>query len=92
MAYATKTMKMPTKYVDMTAAELEYAGSFSWRKFWTGVMIAGFALALATGVGGVLATGALSTALGTTAGISTVAGVVGLTGYCIEYKKEHPNL
>ncbi len=92
MAYATKTMKMPTKYVDMTAAELEYAGSFSWRKFWTGVMIAGFALALATGVGGVLATGALSTALGTTAGISFVAGVVGLTGFSIEYKKEHPNL
>ncbi len=79
MAYATKTMKMPTKYVDMTAAELEYAGSFSWRKFWTGVMIAGFALALATDVGGVLATGALATALGTTAGLSTVAGVVGLT-------------
>ena len=92
MAYATKTMKMPTKYVDMTAAELEYAGSFSWRKFWTGVMIAGFALALATGVGGVLATGALATALGTTAGISTVAGVVGLAGFSIEYKKEHPNL
>lgn len=92
MTYATETMKMPTKYVDMTTAELEYTGSFSWNKFWTGVMIAGFALALVAGGGGVLATGALATALGTTCGISTVAGVVGLTGFSIEYKKEHPDI
>jgi Na+(H+)/acetate symporter ActP len=92
MAYVAKKMVMPTNYVDMTTKDLEYEGSFSWRKFWTGVMVAGFALALATGVGGVLATGALATALGTTAGVSMVAGVVGLTGFSIEYKKEHPNM
>jgi hypothetical protein len=92
MAYVAKKMVMPTNYVDMTTKDLEYEGSFSWRKFWTGVMVAGFALSLVAGGAGVLATGALATALGTTCGISFVAGVVGLTGYSIEYKKEHPDL
>ncbi len=85
MENATSKMVMPTNYVDMTTTDMAYTGSFSWNKFWKGVMIAGFALAVVTGVGGIAAIGiGASVSVGTITGIAGtafVAGLGGLMGY-----------
>ncbi len=86
MENATSKMVMPTDYVDMTEADMAYTGSFSWNKFWKGVMIAGFAIAVASGVGGIIAIGAGATTatvgvFATVAGAAAVVGFVGLMGY-----------
>ncbi len=86
MENATSKMVMPTDYVDMTSADMAYAGSFSWNKFWKGVMIAGFAIAIASGIGGIAAVGLGATAattgvFATVAGSTGVVGLVGLMGY-----------
>ncbi len=86
MENATSKMVMPTDYVDMTAADMAYTGSFSWNKFWKGVMIAGFAIAIASGVGGIIALGVGATTatvgvFATVAGAAAVVGFAGLMGY-----------
>ena len=86
MENATSKMVMPANYVDMTTTDMAYAGSFSWNKFWKGVMIAGFAIAIASGVGGIAAMGlgaaaATTGMFATAAGVTGVVGLVGLMGY-----------
>ena len=73
-------MRMPTNYVDMTASDLEFGGAWSWKKFWTGVMIVGLSVAVATGIGAALAVGLTATVLGCIAGTSAVIGIGGLCG------------
>ncbi len=73
MAYSTDGMRMPTNYVDMSATDMQFDGSWSWGKFWNAmafvgaaVMVAGIVtLALATGgaamvVGGCLMAGGMA--------------------------------
>ena len=86
MENATNEMVMPTNYVDMTETDMAYAGSFSWNKFWKGVMIAGFAIAVVAGVGGIgaLALGAATATVGgfaTAAAVGGTIGLIGLMGY-----------
>lgn len=82
--YATKEMKMPAHYVDMNEKELEFAGSWSWKKFFVGMAIAGVALC-ALGAGTFLVASALaaSTAM-TVGGVALTAGfgltLAGVTG------------
>ena len=91
MRNATYTMKMPTSYTDMSVAEMEYDGGFSWKSFGIALAIVGAAaLAFAIG-GGVVGLGMMAGAFGTVgtgstlvaaAAFSSVGGlIVGGTGF-----------
>ena len=62
---------MPEGYVDMSAGELGYDGGFSWKKFFSGVAIAGIIVAIG-GIG--------VTAVALYAGVSATAGVAMIAG------------
>ena len=84
MNNAAYAMKMPTSYVEMTSTDLEYDGSWSWKKFFVGMAIAGVALC-ALGAGTFFVASALvaSTAM-TVGGVALTAGfgltLAGVTG------------
>ncbi|MBR4203379.1 MAG: hypothetical protein IKQ93_07390 [Candidatus Methanomethylophilaceae archaeon] len=88
MDNATSEMKMPTNYVDMSAAEIEFDGGWSWKTFFTAVAIVG-AVAIAGGAGLLLAGsivglagGAVASTLVAAGGITMAAGTaVGAIGY-----------
>ena len=94
MAYVAKKMVMPTNYVDMTTKDLEYEGSFSWRN---GALDRSCRLMLMVSINDLMrmrsGPGTSDSSTFKMSGdLSVVAGVVGLTGFSIEYKKEHPNM
>ena len=88
MAYSTDRMRMPTNYVDMSAAEIEFDGGWSWKTFFTAVAIVG-AVAMGGGAGLLLAGsivglagGAVASSLVVAGGITLAAGTaVGAIGF-----------
>ena len=88
MDNATFDMKMPTNYVDMSAAEMEFDGGWSWKTFFTAVAIVG-AVAIGAGAGLLLAGsivglagGAAASGLVAAGGITLAAGAaVGAIGF-----------
>ena len=84
MTYATKEMTMPSNYVDMNETDMQFDGSWSWKKFFVGMAIAGVALC-ALGAGTFFVASALvaSTAM-TVGGVALTAGfgftLAGVTG------------
>jgi len=45
MAYSTDGMRMPTNYVDMSATDMQFDGSWSWGKFWNAMVVGGCLMA-----------------------------------------------
>ena len=76
MMNATKGMRMPANYVDMSESEMEFDGSWSWGKFWAGVAIAGLALAVVGGIG-MFAAAAVSITAASVFGTGVAMAVVG---------------
>ncbi len=75
MRNATYEMRMPTNYTDMSVAEMQYEGGFSWKTFGIAVAIVG-AVALAVALGaGVVGVGMMAGAFGTVGTGSTLVGV-----------------
>ena len=57
MAYSTDGMRMPTNYVDMSATDMQFDGSWSWGKFWNAMAFVGAAVMV---VGGCLMAGGMA--------------------------------
>jgi len=75
MGNVTCEMRMPTNYIDMSVAEMQYEGGFSWKTFGIAVAIVG-AVALAVALGaGVVGVGMMAGAFGTVGTGSTLVGV-----------------
>ena len=81
MRNATYTMKMPTSYTDMSVAEMEYDGGFSWKTFGIAVAIVG-AVAVSFALGaGVVGLGMMAGAFGTVGTGSTLVAAAGISSF-----------
>ena len=92
MTYATKEMTMPSNYVDMNETEMQFDGSWSWKKFWTGMTIASLVVAAVFAPMAAVGYYASLSTLFTVGTIGTSVAATGLfAGTCGECYYENPN-
>jgi len=92
MTYATKEMTMPSNYVDMNETDMQFDGSWSWKKFWTGMAIASLVVAAVFAPMAAVGYYASLSTLFTVGTIGTSVAAAGLfAGICGECYYENPN-
>ena len=92
MENVTHGMKLPTNYVDMNETDMQFDGSWSWKKFWTGMAIASLVVAAVFAPMAAVGYYASLSTLFTVGTIGTSVAATGLfAGICGEYYYENPD-